>query len=89
MMLRVTVFNQAGDTVNIQNIELSPEEREQRYKVIDLSPSCVNYKVEMYIDRGTSPLPTVARLPSRHTMRLNHTTSPSAQLATGTNSARR
>ena len=58
MMLRVTVFNQAGDTVNIQNIELSPEEREQRYKVIDLSPSCVNYKVEMYIDRGTSPLPT-------------------------------
>jgi len=58
MMLRITVFNQAGDTVNIQNIELSPEEREQRYKVIDLSPSCVNYKVEMYIDRGTSPLPT-------------------------------
>ena len=58
MMLRVTVFNQAGDTVNIQNMELSPEEREQRYKVIDLSPSCVNYKVEMYIDRGTSPLPT-------------------------------
>ena len=58
MMLRVTVFNQAGDTVNIQNIELSPEEREQRYKVIDLSRSCVNYKVEMYIDRGTSPLPT-------------------------------
>ena len=58
MMLRVTVFNQAGDTVNIQNIELSPEEREQRYKVIDLSSSCVNYKVEMYIDRGTSPLPT-------------------------------
>jgi len=58
MMLRVTVFNQAGDTVNIQNIELSPEEREQRYKVIDLSRTCVNYKVEMYIDRGTSPLPT-------------------------------
>ena len=58
MMMRVTMLNQSGDTVNIQNIEISPEEREQRYKVIDLSRTCVSYKVDLYIDRRTSPIPT-------------------------------
>ena len=58
MMMRVTMFNQNGDTVNVQNIEISPEERDQRYKIIELSRACVNYKVELYIDRRTSPIPT-------------------------------
>ena len=58
MMMRVTMLNQSGDTVNIQNIEISPEERDQRYKVIDLSRTCVNFKVDLYIDRRTSPIPT-------------------------------
>ncbi|MBQ7414724.1 MAG: hypothetical protein IJV09_04770, partial [Prevotella sp.] len=56
MMLRVTLKNAAGDTIDVKEIELNSEEREQCYKVLDLSRTCVKYDIEMYVDRGTSPL---------------------------------
>ena len=56
MMLRVTLKNAAGDTVEVKEYELNKAEREQCYKVLDLSRTCVKYDIEMYIDRGTSPL---------------------------------
>ena len=56
MMMRVTMLNQKGDTVNVQTIELTQQEREQRYKVIEVARTCVNYKVEMYVERGSSPV---------------------------------
>ena len=56
MMLRVTMTNAQGETVDVQSFELTPQERAQRYKVIDLSRTCINYKVELYVDRGTSPV---------------------------------
>ena len=56
MMMRVTMLNQKGDTVNVQTIELTQQEREQRYKVIEVARTCVNYKVEMYVERGASPV---------------------------------
>ena len=56
MMLRLTMKNAAGETVEVKEIELSSEERQQRYKEVDLSRTCVNYDIEIYVDRGTSPI---------------------------------
>ena len=56
MMLRLTMKNNAGDTVEVKEYELNKAEREQCYKVLDLSRTCVKYDIEMYVDRGTSPL---------------------------------
>jgi len=56
MMLRLTMKNAAGDTVEVKEYELNKAEREQCYKVLDLSRTCVKYDIEMYVDRGTSPL---------------------------------
>ncbi len=56
MMLRLTMKNSAGETVEVKEIELSSEERQQRYKEVDLSRTCVNYDIEIYVDRGTSPI---------------------------------
>ena len=56
MMLRVTLKNAAGDTIDVKEYELNKAEREQCYKVLDLSRNCVKYDIEMYVDRGTSPL---------------------------------
>jgi hypothetical protein len=56
MMLRLTMKNAAGDTVEVKEIEVNSEERQQRYKEVDLSRTCVNYDIEMYVDRGTSPI---------------------------------
>ena len=57
LTLNVTQLNQAGDTVGVQDYILNAQEREQRYKVIELSRTCVNYKVKMFVDRGTSEIP--------------------------------
>ena len=56
MMLRLTMKNGVGDTVEVKEYELNKAEREQCYKVLDLSRTCVKYDIEMYVDRGTSPL---------------------------------
>ncbi|MBP3776212.1 MAG: hypothetical protein J6I37_04420 [Prevotella sp.] len=56
MMLRLTMKNAAGDTVEVKEIELNSEERQQCYKEIDLSRTCVKYDIEMYVDRNTSPI---------------------------------
>ena len=56
MMMRLTLKNGVGDTVEVKEIQLNQDEREQRYKVVSLSRPCVNYDIELYVDRGTSPL---------------------------------
>lgn len=56
MMLRLTMKNAAGDTVEVKEIQLNSEDCQQCYKVVDLSRTCVNYDIEMYVDRGTSPI---------------------------------
>ena len=56
MMLRITSTNRAGEVVETQEIELNAAERQQRYKVINLTRPCVDYKIEVYVDPGTSPL---------------------------------
>lgn len=56
MMLRITSTNSAGEVVETQEMELSAAEREQRYKIVNLTRPCVDYKIEVYVDRGTSPI---------------------------------
>ena len=56
MMVRVTSKNTAGEVVETRDFEVNKEEREQCYKIVDLSRPCVTYDVELYVDRGTSPI---------------------------------
>ena len=56
MMMRVTMRNDAGELVDTNEYEVTAQEIEQKYKILDLSRSCVKYDIEMYVDRGTSPL---------------------------------
>ena len=55
-MLRITSTNRAGEVVETQEIELNAAERQQRYKVVNLTRPCVDYKIEVSVDRGTSPI---------------------------------
>ena len=57
MKLRVIMTNSAGNAVDTLIYTLNAEERTARYKVIDLTRPCLNYKIEVYVERGTSPLP--------------------------------
>ena len=56
LMLRITSTNRAGKVVETQEIELNAAERQQRYKIVNLTRPCVDYKIEVYVDRGTSPI---------------------------------
>ncbi len=56
MMLRITSTNSAGEVVETQEMELSAAEREQRYKIVNLTRPCVDFKIEVYVNRGTSPI---------------------------------
>ena len=55
MMIRITSKNSAGDVVEVKDVVVNKEEREQRYKIIDLSRPCVKYDIEMYVDPNESP----------------------------------
>ena len=56
LMLRITSTNRTGGVVETQEVELNAAERQQRYKVVNLTRPCVDYKIEVYVDRGTSPI---------------------------------
>ena len=56
MMLRITMTNNAGEVVDTKLMTLSTEEVKARSKVVDLSRTCVHYKIEVYVEPGTSPL---------------------------------
>ncbi|MBR6140962.1 MAG: hypothetical protein IKQ37_04265 [Bacteroidaceae bacterium] len=55
MMLRVTLKNAAGDTIDVKEYELNKAEREQRYKIVNLARPCVKYDIKVYVDRNESP----------------------------------
>ena len=56
MKIRVIQTNQDGLVVDSTVYVLSEQERNQRFKILDLSRTCVNYNIEVFTDRGTSPL---------------------------------
>ncbi len=56
MMLRLTMKNNTGDTVEVKEYELTKTERQQCYKVVDLSRPCVKYDIELFVDQSTSPI---------------------------------
>ncbi len=56
MVLRVVSRNSAGQVVDSLTYRLEDNERWLRYKVVELSRSCVHYDIDMYVERGESPL---------------------------------
>ncbi|MBR6287023.1 MAG: hypothetical protein IKR18_08575, partial [Bacteroidaceae bacterium] len=57
MMLRIITTNRAGETVDTTTYTLTQEELQNRFKIVNLARPCVDYKIEMYVERGTSPVP--------------------------------
>ncbi len=55
MILHIVSKNLNGEIVEDKAIELTQAEREQRYKIVNLSRPCVNYDIEVYVDRNESP----------------------------------
>ena len=56
MMLRVISKNREGELVDSMVYTLDSDERAQRYKIVNLTRSCVYYDIDMYVERGTSPI---------------------------------
>ena len=56
MMLHITSKNNSGKVVEDRTIELNKEERNQRYKVVNLSRPCVHYDIDVYVERDKSPI---------------------------------
>ena len=56
MTLHITSKNSAGEVVEEKDVELSNENREQCYKIVDLSRPCVKYDIKLNVDRGSSPI---------------------------------
>ncbi|MCR5532882.1 MAG: LamG domain-containing protein [Paludibacteraceae bacterium] len=56
MLMRVTQTNRAGEVTATDEYILTQAERNQRYKIVSLQAPCVNYKVELLVNRGSSPL---------------------------------
>ena len=56
MTLHITSKNSAGEVVEEKDVELSNEDREQCYKIVDLSRPCVKYDIKLNVDRGSSPI---------------------------------
>ena len=57
MVLRVISKNREGVLVDslVYNID-DENERARRYKVVNLTRTCVYYDIDMYVERGTSPI---------------------------------
>ena len=57
MVLRVISKNRKGVLVDslVYNID-DENERARRYKVVNLTRTCVYYDIDMYVERGTSPI---------------------------------
>ncbi|MBR0202411.1 MAG: hypothetical protein IJQ44_08130 [Bacteroidaceae bacterium] len=56
MVLRVMSKNSAGEVVDSLTYVLDQTERAQCYKVVNLTRSCVHYDIDMYVERGESPI---------------------------------
>ena len=59
MKLRVTSTNSAGAPVDTIVYSLTQEEQQARFKIVTLSRPCVDYKIEMFVEQGTSPIGTL------------------------------
>ena len=55
MILRVSTKNRDGNPVDTMTYVLSQTERQQRYKVVNLTRPCVTYDIEIYVEQGESP----------------------------------
>ena len=62
MVLRVISKNNAGKVVDSLIYKLDANERARRYKILNLSRSCVHYDVDMYVERGESPINFIEQL---------------------------
>ena len=62
MMLRVIMKNREGDVVDSLTYKLTDDERAQRYKIVNLTRSCVTYDIEIYVDRDKSPINDLANV---------------------------
>ena len=60
MMLRVIMKNREGAIVDSLTYTLDETERAQRYKVVNVTRSCIYYDIDMYVERGTSPINDLA-----------------------------
>ena len=56
IILRVSSMNRDGIAVDTTLYVLNQDEINARHKIISLRRPCVTYKVEMFVDRGTSPI---------------------------------
>ena len=56
MMLRVVSRNREGATVDSLTFQLDDNDRAQRYKIVNLTRSCVYYNIDMYVERNESPI---------------------------------
>ena len=57
MVLRIISKNRESAIVDSLVYTIDDEtERAQRYKVVNLPRSCVHYDIDMYVERGTSPI---------------------------------
>ena len=63
MVLRVISKNHEGAIVDslIYTID-DATERAQRYKIVNLTRSCVSYDIDMYVERNQSPINQLADL---------------------------
>ncbi|MBR5394833.1 MAG: hypothetical protein IK144_07080 [Bacteroidaceae bacterium] len=64
MILRVSMKNRDGNPVDTLTYVLSQSERQQRYKIVSLTRSCVKFDVEMFVEQGESPLNQVEQVSS-------------------------
>jgi hypothetical protein len=61
MMLRVISKNREGAIVDSLVYTIDNEnDRARRYKVVNLTRTCVTYDIDMYVERGTSPINQLA-----------------------------
>ena len=60
LKMQVTSTNRVGAPVDSTVYVLTNDEMAACSKVITLHRSCVNYKIDIYVEPGTSPLPTEA-----------------------------
>ena len=56
MMVRLIMKNRDGAVIGTQEFPVSPAERQQRYKVVNCTRPCVKYDIEIYVERGESPI---------------------------------
>ena len=64
MILRVSMKNRDGNPVDTLTYVLNQTERQQRYKIVSLTRSCVKFDVEMFVEQGESPLNQVEQVSS-------------------------